>query len=97
MTLSFRQADMDKDLLQQLVRHRINERRLPLGRAVGIRTIPGDGQPCDVCEEPLRATEKTVLAMVSLEWMSVRFHAECYDAWDAERAALFGEIGHAAS
>ena len=88
---------MDRGLLQQLVRLRINERRLPQGRAIGLRWIAGDGQPCDGCGEPLRTNEKAVIAMVSLEWMSIRFHEDCYDVWDAERAALFGEMGHAAS
>ena len=84
---------MDKALLQELVRHRINERRLPLGRAVGIRERSGDGQTCDACDEPIRPYEKTIVAMVSLEWMSVRFHVDCYEAWDAERSAVFGEKG----
>jgi len=26
-----------------------------------------------------------VLVMVSLEWMSVFFHVDCYKVWDAER------------
>ena len=26
--------------------------------------------------------------MISLEWMSVFFHADCYEVWDAERLAL---------
>jgi hypothetical protein len=41
---------MDKYLLQRLVHHRITERRLPLGRAVGIHQMWGDGRPCDACE-----------------------------------------------
>jgi len=32
--------------------------------------------------------QKAVLVMVSLEWMSVFFHADCYEVWDAERLAL---------
>ena len=84
---------MDKALLQGLVRQRINERRLPLGPAVGIRERLGDGQPCDACQEPISAYEKTIVAMVSLEWMSVRFHPDCYELWDAERSAIFHENG----
>jgi hypothetical protein len=82
---------MEKALLQGLVRHRINERRLPLGRAVGIRERSGDGQPCDACRKPISANEKTIVAMISLEWMCVRFHPDCYEVWDAERAAIFNE------
>jgi hypothetical protein len=82
---------MDRDLVQQLVRRRINDRRLPLGRAVGIREMLGDGRPCDACDESISPTEKVVVAMVSLEWMSVCFHVACYAVWDAERRALFNE------
>ena len=80
---------MDRALVQQLVRRRINDRRLPLGRSVGIRETLGDGRPCDACEEPISSTEKLVLVMVSLEWKSVCFHVACYAVWDAERRALF--------
>ena len=31
--------------------------------------------------------------MVSLEWMSVRFHVDCYTLWDAERLALSEKNG----
>jgi hypothetical protein len=31
--------------------------------------------------------------MVSLEWMSVRFHVDCYKVWDAERLALSEQHG----
>jgi len=38
------------------------------------------------CEEPISPKERAVLVMVSLEWLSVRFHVDCYKVWDAERA-----------
>jgi len=83
---------MDKYLLQRLVHRRITERRLPLGRAVGVHQMWGDGRPCDACEGPLSPNERAVVAMVSLEWMSVHLYVDCYEIWDAERSALFGEI-----
>ena len=82
---------MDQARVQRLVRQRINARRLPLGRSVGIREMLGDGQSCDACDEPISPTEKLVLVMVSLEWTSARFHIACYAVWDAERRALFNE------
>jgi hypothetical protein len=91
--LSIDTQEMDKYFLQRLVHHRITERRLPLGRAVGIHQMWGDGRPCDACEEPLSPNERAVMAMVPLEWMSVHLHVNCYELWDAERSALFGEIG----
>jgi hypothetical protein len=86
---------MDKALVQELVRRRITNRRLPLGRAVGVREMSGDGQPCDACDVPITRGETLVLAIVSLEWKSVRFHMDCYRAWDAERQTLFSNKGRA--
>ena len=84
---------MDRALVQQLVRRRINDRRLPLGRSVGIREMLGDGRPCDACGEPISPVEKLMLAMVSLEGVSVRFHVDCYHVWDSERRAVFRDKG----
>ena len=88
---------MDKTLVQELVRRRITNRRLPLGRAVGVREMSGEGQPCDACDVPITRGETLVLAIVSLEWKSVRFHLDCYRAWDAERQTLFSDNGGARS
>jgi len=70
--------DMEPDLLHDIVRHRLQERRLPLSHAIGFRETRGDGRPCDACEEPISPKERAVLVMVSLEWLSVRFHVDCY-------------------
>jgi hypothetical protein len=78
---------MDKALVQELVRLRLKDNRLPEGRAVGIRKTSGDGRQCDACGEPIVPKQKAVLAMVSREWMSVHFHIDCYEVWDAERLA----------
>ena len=88
--MSFR---VDEDLVRQLIQHRLREHRLPRGRAVGIRETHGNGQPCDACDEPIDSKQRAVLAMVSLEWMSVRFHVDCYTLWEAERAAPFPTDG----
>jgi hypothetical protein len=60
---------------------------------VGLRETMGDGRPCDAYQ-PIGAKQKAVLAMVSLEWMSVRFHVDCYEVWDAERLALAEKTGN---
>src|SRR5882724_10499786 len=84
---------MDKALVQELGRLRLKDNRLPAGRAVGIRETSGDGRQCDASDEPIVPKQKAVLAMVSLEWMSVRFHVDCYAVWDAERLALADKYG----
>ena len=84
---------MDTDLTRKLVRLRLQNNRLPERSAVGIRETPGDGRQCDACGEPIDAKQRAVLAMVSLEWMSVRFHVECYKVWDAERLVFSEQNG----
>ena len=86
-------AWVDEDLVRQLIQHRLREHRLPQGRAVGLRETRGDGRPCDACDQPIGAKQEAVLAMVSLEWMSVRFHVDCYQVWDVERLALSEKDG----
>ena len=79
---------MDRDLISQLVRLKLKTHRLPEGRAVGIREIgrfSSDGRQCDACDERIGPNQQGVLVMVSLEWMSVFFHVDCYKVWDAER------------
>ena len=82
---------MDRDLIQDLVRLKLKGRRLPEDRPIGFRETSGDGRPCDACGEPISPKQRSVLMMVSLEWMSVHFHVDCYKVWDAERHALSGK------
>jgi hypothetical protein len=57
---------VDKAFVQELVRLRLKDKRLPEGRAVAIRETLGDGQQCDACDAPIVPSQKAVLAMVSL-------------------------------
>jgi hypothetical protein len=87
---------MDRDTISQLVRLKLKDNRLPTGRALGIREIgmlSSDGRQCDACDERCGPNQKAVLVMVSLQWMSVFFHLECYEVWAAERLALAEKNG----
>ena len=82
---------MDRDFVGQSVRLKLADNRLPHGRAVAIRetgTFSSDGRHCDACDERIGPNQKAVLVMVSLQWMSVFFHVDCYEVWDAERLAF---------
>jgi hypothetical protein len=81
------------ETLVELVRRRIANRRLPQGRAVGVREMSGDGRPCDACDHPIGIGGPLVTAIVSLEWKFVRLHTDCYRLWDAERQTLFSHKG----
>jgi len=91
---------MDRDLVGQLVRLKLKDNRLPDRRAVAIREtgmLSSDGRQCDACDERIGPNQKAVLVMVSLEWMSVFFHVDCYEVWDAERATLSEKDGDSTS
>jgi hypothetical protein len=82
---------MDRDIVGQLVRLKLKDNRLPATRAVAIRELgrfSGDGRQCEACDERIRQNQKAVLVMVSLKWMSVFFHVDCYEVWNAEQLAL---------
>jgi hypothetical protein len=82
---------MDRGLVQDLVRLKLKYHRLPEARAVGIREtgrFSSDGRQCDACDERIGPNQKAMMVMVSLQWMSVLFHIDCYEVWDAERLAL---------
>ena len=82
---------VDQGLVQELVRLKLKDNRLPAGCAVGIREsgrFASDGRPCDACDERIGPNQKAVLVMVSLQWMSVFFHVDCYEVWEAERLAF---------
>jgi hypothetical protein len=82
---------MDKALVQELVRVRLKDHRLPLGRAVGIRETQGDGRECTACDEVIRRKQRAVTIMMSREWMSAFLHVDCYEVWDARQANIHGE------
>ena len=82
---------MDRDALHELVRFKLKDNRLPRSHAVGIREtgrLSSNGRRCKACDQGISPNQKAVLVMVSLAWMSVFFHADCYEVWDAERLAL---------
>ena len=87
---------MDRDVVGQSVRLKLKTHRLPESPAVGIREFgrfSAEGRQCDACDERIGPNQKAVLVMVSLEWMSVFFHVDCYEVWDAERATLSEKDG----
>ena len=73
--------------MRQLIRRRLLEGRLPRGRAVHIWAAPGDGQACDGCGTPIAPNQQIVWAIATRDWMSIQFHEDCFQIWDAERLA----------
>jgi len=87
------QTPMDEDLIRRLIRLRITDRRLPRSRAIRYRDTSGDGKLCEACDLPVDPNQRAILAMVSLEGMSVRFHVDCCKLWEQEEQALSRNAG----
>ena len=62
-------------------------------RALDIWAAPGEGQSCDACGEPIAKNQQIVCGIAAKDWMSVQFHAHCYELWEAERLALSRKDG----
>ena len=88
---------MDEDLIRQLIRRKLQDRRLPRGRASDISAALADGQTCDACGEPIVAKQEAVWAIATQDWISLRFHALCYELWEIERQELARQDGEARS
>jgi hypothetical protein len=43
------------------------------------------GRRCDGCSETIGPTQTAVWATVSVNWMSVWLHVECFELWNTER------------
>jgi hypothetical protein len=88
---------MDQDLVQELVRRKLKDGRLPQGRAIRIREtgrLSSVGRQCDACDARIGPNQKAVLVvMVSREGLSVFFHDDCYKVWNAERLAFAEKDG----
>jgi hypothetical protein len=63
------------------------ERLVARVHAVDVWDGPGDGRPCDGCGRRVTRYQAAVSAIAS-QWLSVYFHAECYDIWNSERLAV---------
>ena len=78
---------VDLQLSRELVRRRLIDRLAPRVHAVDVWNGLGDGRLCDGCGQGVTKRDHAVEAVVSM-WLSVYFHAECYDFWNSERLAI---------
>ena len=76
---------MVPDVVRQLIRHRIEEGRLPRERTIELWQSPGFGQTCDGCGATI-TTAETMCLICGDDWRAIRFHRGCFEAWDAERS-----------
>jgi len=76
---------MVPDVVRQLIRYRIEDGRLPRERTIELWHGAGFGQICDGCDLPISTNDGMTL-LCSEDWKAIRFHDDCFHAWNAERA-----------
>ena len=82
---------MDEALIRPLIRRKLLEGRLPKGQIIDFWDIPGEGQACDGCGEPMMRNQTTRWGIAVRDWMSIQLHAECFQIWEAERRVVSKE------
>ena len=76
--------------IRHLVRKKLQDGRLPLGRAVRFWGGPGAGELCDACGTVITKDQLAIQDFVSNATATKPFlvHAGCFQIWDAERLLL---------
>jgi hypothetical protein len=79
---------MAPDVVRQLIRHRIEDGSLPRDRTIELWHGGGYGfsQTCDGCGLTITTADRMSLLCAD-DWRALRFHADCFQVWDAERQA----------
>lgn len=80
------QVRIGERVLEDLVRDLIQHADLPRECPTQMWGGPGKGSLCDICAQPIRATEAEFeLVFQSPRDMRLCVHAGCYEAWELER------------
>ncbi len=76
---------METDLLHLVIRHRIEEGRLPRGHLIELGHGHGIGQICDGCGDAVAWNQRMTVRICRDDWRTVRLHEGCFQIWEAER------------
>jgi len=76
---------MAPEVVRQGIRHGIERGRLPRERTIALWDGAGLGQTCDGCGLSIGINERMRLICAD-DWKAVRFHHDCFEAWEAERS-----------
>ena len=74
---------MVSDVVRQLIRHRVEEERLPRERTIELWHGQGFEQTCDGCGAII-TTSDTMFLICGDDWRAIRFHDDCFQAWAVE-------------
>ena len=77
---------MVPEAVRQLIRRAIEDGRLPRDRTIELWHGDSFGHTCDGCGLTIATADKMSLICAD-DWRVLRFHADCFQVWDAERQA----------
>jgi hypothetical protein len=84
---------MNQETLRLLIRHKIQDGRLPQDTFSKVWGSPGDRGLCVGCERIITTGQPAVEGIVMEGGSPLLFHFRCFDLWDDERHATH-ERGH---
>jgi hypothetical protein len=75
---------MVPEAVRQLIRRAIEDGRLPRDRTIELWHGDSFGHTCNGCGLTIATAHKMSLICAD-DWRVLRFHADCFQVWDAER------------
>ena len=82
---------MDAEVARQVIQRRLQVGRLPHGRVLALPVCRGGGEMCDGCGEPMTRNQKMLWGIAVRDWVSIQFHADCFQIWEVERLLPMNE------
>jgi hypothetical protein len=86
-------VSMNDVVIRMLIRQRLHDGRLPRDRVIELGYGSGIGQQCDGCGATIERDQRMTVRISADDWRTLRLHEDCFQIWDAERAATNGEPG----
>jgi len=84
---------MDQESLQRLIRHKIQDGRLPHDGLKRIWSSPSDVETCDACGVVLERHELLMEGFtLDLGRKPFKLHVRCFHVWDHERRAASARL-----
>jgi len=85
---STREAALDQESLRRLIRHKIQNGRLPHDGIRKVWSSPSDGETCHACDATL-VKDQMLMEGVTMDLgrRPLQLHVRCFQVWDHERRA----------
>jgi len=80
---------MVPDAIQQRIRHQIERGYLPRNHTIELWRGVSFGHVCDGCGAAIESNDPVCL-LCGEDWTLIRFHLDCFRAWELEKSDLAG-------